>query len=159
MADNSNLSTISGQGIVNKALEVGALVAGKSYVWGGKTTSGFDCSGFVTYVFKQLFPNSATMFELGANDYASSSLFNDISESDKSAGDIILFTGSDDNKFTHIGIVCTKTNWIGCQSSTGVALVKFTNTYWSDQTPIKYRRLKNISTASIDIGRQNTAVV
>ena len=39
-----------GQKLVAKAKEY----LGTPYVWGGTTTSGFDCSGFTQYVYKQL---------------------------------------------------------------------------------------------------------
>ena len=38
------------QAAINKALSL----QGIPYVWGGTTTSGFDCSGFVQYIYSQL---------------------------------------------------------------------------------------------------------
>lgn len=148
-----SIAAVDGQGIATKATEVAQLVAGKPYVYGGKTTDGFDCSGFVAYVLKQLYPNAASAFETNVAGYMNSSLFEDVDEANRQPGDIIIFPASG-GAVNHIGFVLDADHWIGSQSSTGVAKVKFKNTYWGGRTK-KYRRLKANSPSATTLGRMS----
>jgi peptidoglycan DL-endopeptidase CwlO len=76
---------------------------GVPYKWAGNTTDGFDCSGFVSYVYSHfgiILPRSSA-------DYAS--LGNQVSMDNCQKGDIILFCGTDNDLSTigHVGIVIT----------------------------------------------------
>lgn len=80
---------------------------GVKYKYGAANPShGFDCSGFVHYVFKQfgvtLPRSSSAIGQTGEN----------IALSDAKAGDIILFTGTNAAKRTigHVGIVLSNNN-------------------------------------------------
>jgi cell wall-associated NlpC family hydrolase len=74
---------------------------GTPYVWGGSSTSGFDCTGFVYYVFKK-FGIKVSRASSGYEDFGEKV---DIEES--KPGDIMLFTGTDTakRKVGHAGIV------------------------------------------------------
>lgn len=135
----------SGRGIVSEAKRVHQLVDDKKYVWGGKTLNGFDCSGFVGYVFSNLFPEKRTHFQTSVQGFIDSKLFDTVDTA--MPGDIIIFpsTGSFVN---HMGIVIDQERWIGSQSSTGVEYVKFSNAFWGKRKHY-FRRLKNYSTQSI----------
>lgn len=72
---------------------------GTPYKWGGEATDGFDCSGFVLYVFKKfgvkLPHSSAAMGNLGK-----------LKEKEcAETGDIILFKGTQSAGIGHVGIV------------------------------------------------------
>lgn len=151
MAPSITVTAISGQGIAVKAVEIARLVAGKPYIWGGKTLDGFDCSGYVSYVLKELFPNHSTQFEMNVAGYLKSDLFEDIEETDAKPGDIIIFPASGGHP-NHVGIVYDTESWLGSQSS-GVGRVKFSNSWWGRRKR-KFRRLKTASTASIEAGRE-----
>lgn len=151
MGATDGVTALNGQGIAEKAGEVAKLAAGKAYKWGGKSTDGFDCSGFVSYVFKALYPNQADDFALGAAGFGSSDKFTDVAESDRKAGDLVYFP-ADGNLVDHVGIVLDEDHWIGSQSSTGVAKVKFSNPWWGKRKR-RFRRLGSLSTTALQRGR------
>lgn len=144
------LAALSGQGIATKALEVAALVAGVPYKWNGKNLEGFDCSGYVAWVFAELFPNAGTQYRLNTAGFASSPLFVDVSAAARAPGDLIQFAATASLP-AHIGIVLDEQHWIGSQSSTGVAKLKFSNPWWGARTA-SYRRLQILSVASLSQG-------
>lgn len=79
---------------------------GTPYVWGGASTKGFDCTGFVYYVFKKF----------GIKVSRASSGYEDVGEKvqleESRPGDIMLFTGTDHTKrkVGHAGIVLQNNN-------------------------------------------------
>lgn len=151
MPTDQSVVAVSGQGIAAKAIAVAATAAGKAYVWGGKSTDGFDCSGFVSYVFVALFPNASASYQMSVAGYISSELFDNVAEVDKKLGDIVIFpkTGSFPN---HIGIVLDADTWIGSQSSTGTKDVKFSNPFWGARSR-NFRRVRGLSPVAMNGGR------
>ncbi|REC31012.1 hypothetical protein CF160_00505 [Enterococcus pseudoavium] len=85
--------TSRGQQIVDEA----GKYIGTPYVWGGKDTSGFDCSGLTQYVYKQV-----TGKDIGGWTVAQESAGSQISVGQAQAGDL-LFWGDQGSSY-HVAI-------------------------------------------------------
>lgn len=89
---------------------------GVRYMWGGRTPQGFDCSGFVQYVFAQygitLPRSSREMY-----DHAGSKV------NDPEPGDIVVFSG-------HVGIYLGNNQFISATTTYGVHVDSLENPYW-----------------------------
>ena len=97
---------------------------GVPYVFGGTTPSGFDCSGFLQYVFKEngiLIPRLADeQYKLGKN----------VSTSELEAGDLVFFTTYEAGA-SHCGIYLGQGQFLHTSSSRGVRIDLLNNVYWA----------------------------
>ena len=98
---------------------------GVKYVWGGSTPSGFDCSGYVQYVFKQhgisLNRTVSTQFQHGTA----------VSRSNLQPGDLVFFQNTYTTGLSHIGIYIGNGEFIHASSSQGVTISQLSNSYWN----------------------------
>ena len=124
----SSVVSTKQQEIVN----FGKQFIGTRYRFGGRTPSGFDCSGFTVYVFRQfgiaLNPTSATQDTQFPTVYR---------PQDLRVGDLVFFEGRTRNRRVgHVGIV-TETHpngtfrFIHASVSAGVTVSNSTEQYWS----------------------------
>jgi cell wall-associated NlpC family hydrolase len=109
---------------VARLLNIAMRFGGVPYVWGGATPSGFDCSGFVQYVFAQIsvnLPRTADVqYELGRK----------ILQSDLQPGDLVFFETYEPGA-SHDGIYVGDGKFVAANSGTGVAVVSLDDAYWS----------------------------
>ncbi|MNZ95312.1 putative peptidoglycan endopeptidase LytE precursor [compost metagenome] len=117
---------------------------GTPYKYGGISQNGFDCSGFVSFVFAKF----------GINVGHSSGAFGDMGErvaiEDAQIGDVIVFTGTNSKKRSpgHLGIVISMKDeelaFIHSSSAKKDSGVKIT-TYKTSNYPARFLEIRRIA--------------
>jgi cell wall-associated NlpC family hydrolase len=104
---SSNTGSVTGNQIAAKAKQY----LGVPYKWGGTSPSGFDCSGFVYYVYRSMGINISrtitTMYKQGTP----------VSKSDLQPGDIVIFQNTYKSGLSHVGIYVGDGKFIHAPSS------------------------------------------
>lgn len=108
---------------VNKLLEVGNSVMGTPYVWGGQTTSGFDCSGFIHFAYNEAGLSSG---RTSTDGYFNRSHYIDQPQ----VGDLVFFKGTYRAGISHMGIYIGNNEFMHAGTSTGVTITSLDNPYW-----------------------------
>lgn len=100
-ADNSSVpSTDSSSDLRSRVVEYAKQFLGVPYKWGGSSPSGFDCSGFVKYVYNHF---NISMSRTASSQF--SSLSTKVSKSDLRVGDLVFFSSPSNTKaIHHVGI-------------------------------------------------------
>lgn len=108
----------SGSEVVN----IAKRYIGVPYVWGGSTPSGFDCSGFIAYVFNKAGENIGRTS--AANYYNMSAKV-----SSPQVGDLVFFSGTYKAGISHMGIYIGNNSFIH-SANDGVEISSLSNSYW-----------------------------
>lgn len=94
---------------------------GVPYVWGGSTTSGFDCSGYLNFVFNKV---GITIPRTVATIWDATKTV-----STPKVGDLVFFETYAKGP-SHAGIYLGNNKFIHAGSSTGVTISDMNNSYW-----------------------------
>lgn len=111
----------TGQDVVNTANKY----KGVPYKFGGTTPSGFDCSGFLRHVYKQV---GVSLPRTAAEQY--NEVGKKVSRDDLQPGDLVFFSNTYKPGISHAGIYVGNNSFISATSSDGVAVVSLNNSYW-----------------------------
>lgn len=99
---------------------------GVPYLWGGTTPAGFDCSGFVSYMFNKHgvdIPRTTSggYYQMGTP----------VDRSSLVPGDLVYFAVNNPGEISHVGFYVGNNEFISATSSKGIAVVSMDNVYWS----------------------------
>lgn len=109
---------------VNKLVNEAKKHQGVPYVWGGQSTSGFDCSGYIHYVYNKAGLKSS---RTNTEGYYSRSYY----INNPQVGDLVFFEGTYKAGISHMGIYLGNNQFIHAGTSTGVTITSLSNPYWS----------------------------
>lgn len=98
---------------------------GVPYVFGGTTPGGFDCSGFIQYVFRK---QGLELPRMADEQYA---LGDYVGWNALQPGDLVFFSTYTDG-VSHSGLYLGDGNFISATSSGGVMIADMTSGYWYD---------------------------
>jgi cell wall-associated NlpC family hydrolase len=103
---------------------------GTPYVWGGASPSGFDCSGFVMYVYAQV------GVSLPHSSFAQWSVGVPVSSSDLQPGDLVFFDG-----LNHVGLYIGGGQFIHSPHTGDVVKISSLSESWYAATYVGARRI------------------
>lgn len=111
---------------------------GVDYRYGGKSTAGFDCSGFVGYVYQQfgvsLPRSSSSMYGVGKA----------VSKANLEVGDLVFFNTSGGG-ISHVGIYIGSGKFIHSETGTGVTIDSINDKYYWANTYVGAKRVTNVN--------------
>lgn len=135
---------LSSRGILDnyigqRVVEYAKMFLDTRYKYGGTTPKGFDCSGFVRYVYKffdiDLAHSAASQAKLGVK----------VAQEDLKPGDLVFFdTNGRHKRINHVGIYIGGSRFINAESGAlhRVVVSSLNDEYWSDT----YMYAKRITT-------------
>ena len=131
---DASVAAASGQG--SQITQYALQYVGYPYVYGGSSPSGFDCSGFTSYVMKH--------FGYSINRTASAQMDNgtSISKGSLQPGDLVFFnSGNSSKRATHVGIYIGGGEFVHASTSTTGVIISDLNSSWYSRTYVGARRL------------------
>lgn len=98
-------------------------VIGTPYKWGGTTVKGFDCSGFILYIFNQY------KVDLPRTSKSQAQEGTKVDQADLQPGDLVFFN-TNGRDISHAGIFIGNGQFAHASSSKGVRVSKLSDDYY-----------------------------
>jgi peptidoglycan DL-endopeptidase LytE len=118
VSDNSSFN-------VNVLLKEARAQLGKPYVWGGSTTAGFDCSGFIYYAYNKA---GLKINRLSSGGYYNRSYY----VNNPKPGDLVFFENTYKKGISHLGIYVGNNEFLHAGDN-GVQITSLNNSYWKSK--------------------------
>lgn len=120
--------TLSSAGTVSESRlhQIVDSYIGVPYRWGGTTRKGFDCSGFVRAVYRDL-----TNTTLPRTSHDMSKMGTLISKNQLKAGDLVFFRNGISRKINHVGIYVGNGRFAHASSKRGVTYSTLGSSFFS----------------------------
>ncbi|AEG59144.1 C40 family peptidase [Desulforamulus ruminis] len=123
-ANQSQQQVSRGGGRITAVLDFAKTLIGSKYRSGGESPAGFDCSGYVRYVFKNF---NIDLVHTAAGQYNAGTV---IKKEQLEPADLVFFnTGG--SGINHSGIYIGNNQFIHSSSSRGVRIDSLADSYWS----------------------------
>ncbi|KKB37137.1 C40 family peptidase [Bacillus thermotolerans] len=110
----------------SNVINIAKSYQGVPYVWGGASPSGFDCSGFIYYVFKQA---GMEISRTNTEGYYRQS----VRVSSPQVGDLVFFSNTYKPGISHMGIYVGNNQFIHASSSAGITISSLSNSYYKSK--------------------------
>ncbi|MGG0657729.1 LysM peptidoglycan-binding domain-containing protein [Rummeliibacillus pycnus] len=123
--------------VVKAALDLALSFQGVPYVWGGSSPTGFDCSGFIYYVYSHSGYNN--MPRVSAADYEARSYY----VSSPKPGDLVFFRDTYKQGISHMGIYLGNGQFVHAGGDY-VQVSSVNNSYWNSHFD-SYKRFYDLT--------------
>lgn len=118
--------------------ETASSLLGIRYAYGGTTTAGFDCSGYVSYVFNQ---HGIKLSRTASGMYASGEK---VEKSDLIEGDLVFFNTTGKG-VSHVGIYIGDGKFAHSATSKGVSIAKLNDPHYWGKRYVGAKRITGVS--------------
>lgn len=126
----------SGLGVYSSVINNAMGQQGVPYVWGGSTPKGFDCSGFIHYIYNQ---SGVSIPRTNTAGYHSRSFY----VNNPQPGDLVFFNDTYKKGLSHMGIYLGNGKFIHAGSK-GITIDSVNSSYWKPKFD-SYKRLYAVS--------------